>query len=138
MTKKMFRSLRLDFDFPDWELVKTIFKKREFVLSSLDLTVQDALVSKTSKGFHLYLTLSREVSKETVIFLQLALGSDYKREVFNWRRFVMLNVPLTYNVLFYEKYVREDSGLKLVSQEVNLDKETEELKAIINEWKTKD
>ena len=134
MTEKTFKALRLDFDFPDWELVKTIFKKREFVLSSLDLTVKDVLVSKTSKGFHLYLTLNREVSKETLIFLQLALGSDYKREVFNWRRFVMLGLPLTYNVLFYEKYAKEDSNLKLVSQEINLEKETTELKGIVNEW----
>lgn len=62
--------------------------KMYFVSSSLNLRFTKVKVYETKKGIHIYLDVESErpLTPLEVIIIQLALGSDYKREIFNLRR----------------------------------------------------
>jgi len=62
--------------------------KMYFVSDSLGLRFTDINVYETNKGLHFYLKAESErpLTPLEIIIIQLALGSDYKREIFNLRR----------------------------------------------------
>lgn len=77
--------------------------------------VRSARVYKTKKGWHIYITLFRAVSAETICFLQVIYGSDKAREILNWRRLVKLQLnPKLWNILFSKKF---DSSKRMTSSE---------------------
>lgn len=57
----------------------------------------------TRKGYHLYLNFEQtKFDAIEIVMMQLALGSDKKRELFNYKRIKEKNVPF-WNVLFNVK-----------------------------------
>ena len=98
--------------------------KMYFISTSLNLVFEDTKVLETKKGFHFYHTVEskRPLTPLEIIIIQLALGSDYKREIFNLRRARAWldgeELEDGWNVLFKYKYKKG----KLVSQEFDGEK----------------
>ncbi|RKZ03316.1 hypothetical protein DRQ25_17880 [Candidatus Fermentibacteria bacterium] len=107
-------TLKLDIDIRDFRLVKKIFTQRcSFVLNVLKIWPMGLRVYSTKKGYHIYFDIKGVYTSFDICFLQLALGSDYKREVFNFKRFSE-ELGKEWNVLFKEKY---DAKGRLLSRE---------------------
>jgi len=97
--------------------------KMYFVSTSLNLKFDSTEVLETKKGFHFYHNVisERPLTPLEIIIIQLALGSDYKREVFNLRRARAWldgeELEDGWNTLFKYKYKKG----KLVSNEYKTD-----------------
>ena len=84
--------------------------KMYYTSKILGLEFTDMEVYETAKGFHIYLDAEskRPLTPVEIIIIQLALGSDYKRELFNLRRArVWLDgedLDPNWNVLYKYKY----------------------------------
>jgi len=76
-----------------------------FVSDMLKIFIDEVEVYETKRGIHIYVYASskRKVSDEEIVVIQLALGSDYKREIFNWTRVISNPRPKRWNVLFRDK-----------------------------------
>jgi len=87
--------------------IERLAKRIRFVLGNFALQVTNAEVFETEHGYHVYITLDKEVDKFHRIFLQLACGSDWKRETFNYAR--AKAGAITYQWMFRgkEKHDRE-------------------------------
>ena len=101
--------LKLDFDFKPRSakrFAKEIANKLNFLASYFSISVTDVKVYETNKGLHVYISLysNVELTDEDIVVLQLALGSDYKRELFNWLRVRSNDKFKHWNVLFKVKY----------------------------------
>jgi len=110
--------LKLDFDFKPRSakrFAKEIANKLNFLKTFFGIRVIDVKVYETNKGLHVYISLysNVELTDEDVVVLQLALGSDYKREIFNWLRVRSRDKFKHWNVLFKVKY----KNGKIISKE---------------------
>ena len=110
--------LKLDFDFKPRSakrFAKEIANKLNFLASYFSISVIDVKVYETNKGLHVYILLysNVELTDEDIVVLQLALGSDYKRELFNWLRVRSNDKFKHWNVLFKVKY----KNGKIISKE---------------------
>jgi len=76
-----------------------------FVSDMLKIFIDEVEVYETKRGIHIhvYASSKRKVSDEEIVVIQLALGSDYKREIFNWTRVISNPRPKRWNVLFKDK-----------------------------------
>lgn len=74
------------------------------VLSMLDLQPITWLVDvkSTTNGWHIIVPISNQLTDLEVVLVQVLMGSDYKRELFNTMR-VKQNIK-EWNVLFNTKY----------------------------------
>lgn len=109
-------TLKLDIDIKDFEKVRSIIKNRCSVFGILgNIKPVGVEVRSTAKGYHIYLNVESEVVLDSfaICFLQMALGSDYKRETFNFMRFRQ-SLSKDWNVLFARKY---DGNGNLLSME---------------------
>jgi len=111
-------TLKLDFDFKPKNLKKfaeEFVNKLDFIRYVMGIYVESVEVYETSKGLHIYVYVftKRQLTNQDIVVLQLALGSDYKRELFNWVRVRQNNDIKHWNILFRRKY---ENG-KLVSME---------------------
>ena len=101
--------LMLDFDHLSYEKVEEILINRSFTLRYFCLKVEHCLVYKTLHGWHVIIHIqSPEPLDDTdICFIQLALGDDYKRAIYNWPR-AKAGIP-GWNTLFsqYEQYQPE-------------------------------
>jgi len=70
-------------------------------------------VRKTKRGLHLKfeVAVSENFDEKDTVICQMALGSDYKRELFNWRRVRGGNPPENWNVLYKRKWSRTIDGI---------------------------
>jgi len=97
-------TLKLDLDISDFNKVSSIVSNRcGAVFGILNLNFCGCTVCSTGRGYHIYLIVSGEHDSFDVCFLQMALGSDYKREVHNFKRFKK-SLTKEWNVLFSKKY----------------------------------
>ena len=87
-------------------------------------------VYETNKGYHFYLKVKteRKLTSKDVVVLQLALGSDYKRELFNWLRVRNGRTSKKWNVLFKCKY----NSKKRISEETKTDSAIRLERLIVN------
>lgn len=93
-----------------------IFLKRMWIMKYLGLKTVNAKVYHTTNGYHLVLKLDNEIDNLKAIFMQLALGSDYRREVCNLLR--IERGCKDWNILFKAKYKVNQLGQTIkVSQE---------------------
>ncbi len=95
----------VDIDFkPDnpMKFSKEFYEKLDFVRYLLRIDIDEVEVFETRRGIHIYVYASsnRKISDEEIVVIQLALGSDYKRELFNWTRVISNPKPKHWNVLF--------------------------------------
>lgn len=71
-----------------------------------NLWLRSLKVRETKKGYHFYLTVltNRKLKDVEIIYMQLALGSDYMREGFNMIRSAEGNTSIDiWNMLFIDK-----------------------------------
>jgi len=94
-----------------------IGKRFMVVRTLLGAKLKDVKQVKTKNGFHVYIRFETnvELDDKDIVFLQLLLLSDWRREIFNWRR-VKSNLK-KWNVLFKKKYKVVNGELKEVSKE---------------------
>jgi len=87
------------------KFTEEFINKLKFVEDILKVFVEEVEVFETKKGIHIYVYASseRKISDEEIVVIQLALGSDYKREIFNWSRVISNPKPKHWNVLFKSK-----------------------------------
>lgn len=106
--------LKMDLDIRDFEKVADIVSKRcGAVLNILKIKPAGVTVRSTARGYHIYLEVEGEYTSFDLSFLQMALGSDYKREVFNYMRFKD-SLSKDWNVMFSKKM---DANGTILSQE---------------------
>jgi hypothetical protein len=113
----------IDYKYEDKErmvkMVSDFAFKMYFVTDVLGVRFTGIKVYETSKGIHVYLDAESErpLTPLEIIIIQLALGSDYKRELYNLRRARAWldgeELENNWNTLFKYKY--KDG--KLVSKE---------------------
>lgn len=111
--------LKLDFDFKPRSpkrFARELVSKLKFIQNYFGITVTDVEVYETNKGLHIYIGIvsNVELTDEDIVVIQLALGSDYKREIFNWLRVRSKQDFKHWNVLFKVKYKNGE----IVSREV--------------------
>lgn len=94
---------------------KDLMKRLAFLWSRLRFNLKKIDEKKTKHGRHFRIVFSckQDLTDVDLVFLQLALGSDYHREIFNWCR-IKAGFK-RWNVLFNKKY---DASGKLISQEI--------------------
>jgi hypothetical protein len=107
----------------DWDKEKGIPDLIDFenevktILRILNLKKAKYKRYKTTNGYHIYLDLKKPMRDSYVVIIQCLLGSDKKREMFNFERVV--NKQKYWNVLFGSKY----KGGKLVSKETFIEED---------------
>jgi len=105
--------LKLDLDNP--VDVVSVGKRFVVVKKFFQIKPEFAIVEKTTRhGRHVTITFDSEkvLRDEDICFLQLLLGSDWRREMFNWLR--VRSGCKKWNVLFKKKY---NSKMQLISKE---------------------
>jgi len=113
--------IKLDLDCNELEF-KDYINRFKIVLHIIGfIKLEDINVMQTKKGFHVYLAIE---SKKVVLLpsdlvcLQSLMGSDYKRECFNFLRVKSgLVLDDSWNVLFNRKWGFKDGQKTLLSQE---------------------
>ena len=81
------------------------FLDRIWILKGFGLRIKSCAVYGTKNGFHVYLDTSIEIEPLKALFMQLALGSDYRKEVFSFLRLERgYTDPKDWSVLFSIKY----------------------------------
>ena len=96
--------IKLDFDIEDYETVKSILSNRVFVFKMFRIKPYGCIVAKTPHGYHIYIKAHSDMklTDRDVCVIQILLGDDYKRGVFNWLR-VREEKFKEWNVLFTHK-----------------------------------
>jgi len=108
--------LMLDLDGKFGKRKKNLLAKKLVLLSKyFNFEVKNLMVKPTKRGWHVRIEVDRELDDRDVVFFQLFLGSDWRREFWNWLRVKHNWKP--YNVLFKEKYRFKGKNLILVSRE---------------------
>jgi len=107
------RTLKLDLDGKNG---LDNFLDRRWIMKYMGLKVVAARCSHTVNGWHLELDLDNEIDDVKAIFMQLALGSDYRREVCNLLR--IERGCENWNNLFKRKFKINELGMRVqVSEE---------------------
>lgn len=84
--------------------------KTEFISSITGIPLKFLDCKETTKGLHVKLLTTENISDTELVLLQALLGSDWKREVFNWQRVRQGAKMSEWNFLFSKKYRRESDG----------------------------
>lgn len=114
--------VKLDIDCPEDKSMESIVKLSEelasrmvFLMFFTPFEFRQIRVYETARGFHIYLWSEGEKPKPIeVVIIQLALSSDYRREMFNYLRVWSKKPPEHWNVLWKTKYDKEGN---IVSRE---------------------
>lgn len=94
-------------------------EKMAFVSVFMPFRFYQIEIYETTKGYHFYLWSEGDTpSAVQKVLIQLALGSDYRREIFNYKRVWSKKIPPRWNLLFQSKY---DHKGKRVSKEEKTD-----------------
>ena len=110
------KCIKLDLDGKDG---LDVFLERAWIMKGFGLKTTNVMVYQTTHGYHVILELDNEIDNVKAVFMQLALGSDYRREVFNFLR--IERGCLDWNVLFKEKYRVNKLGQKITVSEEKYD-----------------
>ena len=106
--------LKLDIDsrkLPEKEIAKRLY----YIRKILKYTKLYTFKNRTKHGWHIRIVFHSDVELDDkdIVFLQLLLLSDYKREIFGWMR-IRSGIKSKWNVLFSAK---TDSNGKVISNE---------------------
>jgi hypothetical protein len=114
--------IKLDLDHVSRKgLLRLVRKRWRFLLAFTwpkfgKLRVKSVDVRRTRHGYHVRLFVKNKVRDQALNFLQLALGSDYRREAFNFRRLSVLKRMKPWNVLYAWKF---NSQVRITSYETS-------------------
>ncbi|RLF40497.1 MAG: hypothetical protein DRN12_05295 [Thermoplasmata archaeon] len=98
-------------------------KRIKKVIELLGLKVRYWEIYKTNNGWHHYIGVDNKLTDLEVVLVQALMGSDFKRECFNYLR--VKSGKFSYddwNVLFKRKYEVDlvNGDVKLVSREIKV------------------
>jgi DNA primase catalytic subunit len=99
----------------------TDFLDRLWLLRGFGLAPKKVLVYHTENGYHVRMYCDNNIDDKTACFMQLALGSDYRREVFNWLR--IERGCKNWNLLFGRKEIVNKVGQIVEVSKEQYDKE---------------
>lgn len=111
-------ALKIDLDHTHSE--KTLYTKvlnpYKTISELLELPLSTIEIYTTKHGYHIYIENPhfKFHTKMGIILLQLLLGSDKNRELFNYQRIIKEPKMQNWNVLFAQKY----KGNKKISEEI--------------------
>ena len=113
-------TLKIDIDIKDFNKVKSIISNRcRAVFNILGINPISCRVYSTARGYHVYIDIFGDYTSFDMCFLQMAVGSDYKREVFNYMRFKN-NLDKKWNILFSKKLDAQGNVLSCEIEEAIL------------------
>ena len=108
--------IKLDIDEKDIKNISSatqeLKKNISFLKEIFGIEFYKSEICKTQHGWHLYLFTDADLSDRDICFFQMFLGSDKRREAFNWKR-LNDNATEDWNILFIEKW---ENG-KLIGKE---------------------
>ena len=117
--------MKLDFDNSKDNTVYNIYNQiaLRFVMLEKFFQIYErrGYTRQTKHGIHVTIEFKSKlpISDKDIVFMQTLLGSDWKREIFNWKR--VRSGLKNWNVLFNKKF---DSQMKLISREKDADLST--------------
>ena len=78
--------IKLDYD--NTKKLKRAFGRLDYIMSVIEckVMIERYHVSPSGKGLHIHLYMDKFISDAEIIFIQTLLGSDWKREIKNFRR----------------------------------------------------
>jgi hypothetical protein len=121
--------IKLDIDFHKG--VVSFMKKRLFWTMNIDNFKPISVKAyRTNGGYHIYLNTKARYSNYEIVLLQLALGSDTKRELYNHKRLRYMKSKDHWNVLFTEKW----NGKKMISKEIYCKRVTDSINRFISKY----
>ncbi|RLG54494.1 MAG: hypothetical protein DRO00_01170 [Thermoproteota archaeon] len=112
------KTLKLDLDGKNG---LDVFLERAWIMKYMGLKVVAVRCSHTTNGYHLELDLDNEIDDIKAVFMQLALGSDYRREVCNLLR--IERGCKDWNILFKRKFKINKLGQRVKVSEEKYDPE---------------
>lgn len=115
--------LKLDYDITNFNLIfNNYFLNRSiFIFNTFKLKFCYVNVFRTKQGHHIYIGIANKLSNRDIIFLQLLLGSDFRRECWYWKQIKYTKLKnKIWNVLFsFKEYDRKSQRKgKKPSQEI--------------------
>lgn len=122
--------IRLDYDKIEFSDIKLIFEHRGWLVKYFNLNSVE--VCKTRKGYHVKIVITKQLEPRDILLLQILLGSDINREIYNFVRQQNGELLKNWNRLYTKKYLV--LGTKIVEtlgEEKFLKGKTEELKKTI-------
>ena len=99
-------TLKLDFDDISFREIKKIFRaKGLWIRRFYHLKLTQVNVYRTKGGYHIYIWVNNKLSNFDIVFLQLAFGSDFRRECYYHRK-IRKKIILPkrgWNIFFFRK-----------------------------------
>lgn len=90
------------------KLARNIVGRLKVLKKTATISVADVRAFETRKGYHIELEIDAPVlDNKDIVFMQLLLNSDWRREIFNWLRSRASDTLPNWNILFDAK-IRED------------------------------
>lgn len=102
--------LKLDYDDITFHDVELIYAHRGWLLRRLGL--EDLRVAKSKHGYHVEADVSQELDPREVVLVQVLLGSDIHREIYNLLHHLDGDLVETWNKLFDKKFLILGTRLK--------------------------
>ena len=102
--------IKLDLDnYSPQQLIRFIWSRWGFIFRFRwpgfgRLRVKSIDVRKTRHGYHIRIWVRNRIPSRELNFLQLALGSDYRRECMNLRRIISVKRMKSWNILYHYKF----------------------------------
>jgi hypothetical protein len=121
--------LRMDYDGISFEDVKQIFQHRGWIIRFFKMVYVD--VSKTRKGYHVRIKIQKKLDDRDLLLLQILLGSDINREIYNFVRQQNGELLKNWNRLYDKKHIIlgtkivEDIGEEKYSESMSKEVEDE-------------
>jgi hypothetical protein len=102
--------LKLDYDDISFNDVELIFAHRGWLLRRLNLF--SLRVARSRHGYHVEADVTQELDPREVILIQVLLGSDINREIYNLLHHLDGDLMETWNKLFDKRYIILNTRLK--------------------------
>ena len=99
--------LKIDYDSkPSVEELKAQINFRlDYVLYYFNINSCEVEIKETNKGYHIRITVPKEIDDKSIVILQAVLGSDWLRELRNLSR--ILAGDKSWNILFTYKIKKD-------------------------------
>jgi len=86
------------------KLARNIVNRIKPILRYASISIADIRAYETRRGYHIELEIDAPLlDNKDIVFLQLLLLSDWKREIFNWLRVRSSEQLTSWNILFDAK-----------------------------------
>lgn len=113
------------------KLARNIVGRLKVLKETATISVADVRVFETRRGYHIELEIDAPVlDNKDIVFMQLLLNSDWRREVFNWLRSRASDTLPNWNILFDAKV--KDDGIVFRGKTSDAIKLESTIKELIN------